>query len=291
MGTSNIQTLQVVTTPTLDWLSEKASNCRSRALIASPYVNDGITELTSLIPTGVARTLITCTDLREFAMGSSDLETLCILARDGVRVRSLTGLHAKMYIFDEASALVTSANATYSGMRRNWECGLGTSDIKVVRQLARSLSRGLGADAPPRDMKTGDLEALRAPLAVIKATMPEPPARPKRAENSPVPDAVFSVTDEAALLAGFKGWSRLTLKGVLAMPKEGFRSDALLRVCTPLAAKQYPKNYHVPDKLRQQLQILRDLRIVEFVSRGVYRRTMEIDKKDVIFSHEADFTS
>lgn len=279
MGINKTHSLQVVTTPTLDWLAQKARDCRSRVLIASPYINRGIIEVTDLVPKSVTRILITCTDLRDFAVGASDLETLCILARNGVRVRSLLGLHAKMYIFDNASALVTSANATYSGMHRNWECGLGTSDPKVVANLTKSLLRGFGADAPPRKMAEKDLEALRAPLAAIKATLPKPSAITRPAYTAPAPEAVFSVTDESALLAGFKGWSRLTLRGVMAMPKTSFRLEDLLGVCAPLAAKTYPRNYHVPDKLRQQLQILRDLGMVEFISRGVYQRTMEIEKE------------
>jgi type II restriction enzyme len=37
--------------------------------------------------------------------------------------------------------------------------------------------------------------------------------------------------------------------------------------------KLHPGNRHVPDKIRQQLQILRDLGFVEFLGRGRYRGT------------------
>jgi hypothetical protein len=98
MRVNEVSSLQVVTTPTFDWLSQNAASCRSRLLIASPYVNNGITELTSLASKNVTLTLVTRTDLRDFALGASNLETLCALARDGVRVRSLSDLHAKIYI-------------------------------------------------------------------------------------------------------------------------------------------------------------------------------------------------
>ena len=35
--------------------------------------------------------------------------------------------------------------------------------------------------------------------------------------------------------------------------------------------KLHPDNRHVPDKIRQQLQVLRDLGFVEFLGRGRYR--------------------
>ena len=267
--------LQIIATPTIEWLSQNARECRSRMLIASPYVNRGIMELTNLASRDVKRTLITRTDLRDFAMGASDLETLRILERDGVRIRSLIGLHAKIYIFDSASALVTSANATYSGMHRNWECGLGTTDASVVVQLSKYVLRGLGADRPPRKIEAEDLDSIRTALATIKTSIPQPSRLIEPATTAPAPEPVFSIADEAELLAGFRGWLRLTLRGVIQMPRSSFRLQDLLSVCAPLAAQEYPKNYHVSDKLRQQLQELRDLGIVEFVSPGIYRRTLE----------------
>ncbi len=36
-------------------------------------------------------------------------------------------------------------------------------------------------------------------------------------------------------------------------------------------AKLHPKNAHVRDKIRQQLQVLRDLGLLEFLGRGEYR--------------------
>jgi len=36
-------------------------------------------------------------------------------------------------------------------------------------------------------------------------------------------------------------------------------------------AKLHPKNAHIPDKIRQQLQVLRDLGLLEFLTPGSYR--------------------
>jgi len=39
-------------------------------------------------------------------------------------------------------------------------------------------------------------------------------------------------------------------------------------------ARLHPQNLHVHDKIRQQLQRLRDLGFVEFQGRGIYRLTV-----------------
>ena len=269
MTPSSQTDLTVVTRPTIDWLVEKSRNCRDRLLIASPFVNSGVIDVTSLAPAGVTRSVITRTDLRDFATGASSLETLCALAKNGVTVSSLGGLHAKIYIFDDTCALVTSANATNGGMRRNLECGLATSNSGVVAQLSRTLLRGFDAEVP-RVMTIAALEALRLALSSIRVFMPQPTPVPM-ADTNPV----FSVTDDAVLLAGFRGWTNLVLRGVMALPAGEFVLEDVVNICRPLASLEYPKNRNVPAKIRQQLQVLRDNGIVDFVNyQGVYRRTM-----------------
>lgn len=273
--------LEIVTTPTFAWLAERAVSCDTRIIIGCPYVNDAINELNKNISSDVTRTLITKTDLRDFAMGSSNLSSLCALARDGVAVHSLAGLHAKIYVFDSSSALVTSANATYGGMYRNQECGLATNDSRVVEELTQCLLSGLGASSPPERKGIRELEALYVPLRAIKVSIPKL-TRPVSLQNSistdnigtSTIDATFSISSESELLSGFKGWLNLTLRGVLEMRESEFDIQELYDVCNPMAAAEYPNNRHVRQKLSEQLQKLRDLGLVEFVKKGHYRRTL-----------------
>ena len=244
-------------------------------LVCSPFVNDGIVSLTNLVSSDIERTLITRTDLRDFAVGSSNLTSLCNLARDGVTIHSLGNLHSKVYIFDDTSALVTSANATFSGMYRNLECGLGTYDEEVVRQIARSLLSGFGAESPPRRMRAAQLDALHEPLKAINASWSDT----GRVAGVTEVKATFSISDSDVFPERFKGWLRLTMRGVMAMPENGFRLRDLAAVCGPMATKEYPRNRHVEAKLRQQLQILRNLGIVRFVHPGSYKRTMATTRR------------
>lgn len=270
--------LQIVTTPTFDWLEGRARECRTRMVIGSPYVNDGIRTLTDLVPAEAGRVLVTRTDLRDFAARASNLDSLCALARDGVTIKSLNNLHAKIYIFDDA-ALVTSANATFSGMRRNLECGLATDNRPVAEQLATTLLKGFGARRYPPTVTLAELDSMHESVAAIRVSLPAVAILPADGEHSadsvPAIDAVFSISDATALVESLTGWKRLTMRGVLAMPEEGFNITDLLAVCEPMAASEFPGNSRVRDKLRQQLQFLRDLGLVEFLdNQGRYRRTM-----------------
>ncbi len=274
MAYRNGQALDFVTTPTEGWLRESQKTCRSRLLVASPYVNDAFTRLLSEAPPTVKTTLVTKTDLRDFAIGSSNLETLCNLANQGARVLSLTGLHAKVYVFDRSRALITSANATWSGLRSNWECGVAVSERSAVSKVARLVMAGLGADNLPRKHSATALSLLRPHVEALRSSLP--PISQVKVPDSPeaLQEAPFRLVDDGEFVGSFAGWTRLTLECVLALPEDHFSLAEMYAACTPVATRRYPGNRHVPEKIRQQLQRLCALGLVERLEDGVYQRTV-----------------
>ncbi len=68
-----------------------------------------------------------------------------------------------------------------------------------------------------------------------------------------------------------KGWILDTLACVDAIKNEHFSLDEIYKFEEKLRLK-YPQNNFIKDKLRQQLQLLRDKGIIEFVGRGKYRK-------------------
>ena len=76
--------------------------------------------------------VITRFNLNEFALGVSDVGTLGTLLRHGAKVCGIRNLHAKMYLFGETTAIVTSANLTDAGLDRNPELGIVTQDPAAI---------------------------------------------------------------------------------------------------------------------------------------------------------------
>ena len=68
-----------------------------------------------------------------------------------------------------------------------------------------------------------------------------------------------------------KGWVLDVMNCVDLIKKEQFTLDELYKFEQKLKSK-YPKNNFIKDKIRQQLQILRDKGIIEFVGRGNYKK-------------------
>jgi type II restriction enzyme len=68
-----------------------------------------------------------------------------------------------------------------------------------------------------------------------------------------------------------KGWTLDVLKCLDKIKAKDFSLDEVYKFENELKTK-HPDNNFVKDKIRQQLQILRDMNIIEFVSRGKYRK-------------------
>lgn len=265
--------IELVPGPPRDYLRAKTLACKRRILVASPFVNEGFLEIAQGVGEGVSRILITRTDLRYFALGGSSLKSLMELSRAGWVLHSLAGLHAKVYVFDSSSALVTSANATRAGLRQNLECGLAVTAVDIVDKLALMLQDWLAAQEYSTARTLKDLESLSEPVDVIRRSLRElpQPFMPRVPEGELITGQM--VVDMPALVKGFRGWKRLALEAVISMTNDTFTLDRIHRVCEPVARAKYPLNMNVRAKVRQQMQVLRDLGLLEFKGRGVYSRT------------------
>ncbi len=67
-----------------------------------------------------------------------------------------------------------------------------------------------------------------------------------------------------------RGWTLLTLTLLRSLGLKDFELADAYRL-QPEFAAVYPENRHIRDKIRQQLQVLRDMGVVEFLGQGSYR--------------------
>lgn len=68
-----------------------------------------------------------------------------------------------------------------------------------------------------------------------------------------------------------RGWTLDVLNCVNMIENKDFTLDQIYRF-EELLAEKHPDNHHVKDKIRQQLQMLRDNGIIEFTGRGHYKK-------------------
>ena len=100
-------------------------------LIVSPFIKARALTKLLMDPPASAR-VITRFNLEDFAQGVSDIRALRLLLDSGAAVRGIRNLHAKLYVFGSARAMITSANLTEAGMVRNHEFGVVTKENSTV---------------------------------------------------------------------------------------------------------------------------------------------------------------
>ncbi len=116
--------------------------------IICPFIKAGAVESLLAGRSGGVR-VITRFSLADFAACVSDVAALRRLLDAGAAVRGVRNLHAKLYIFGERRAIITSANLTQAGLRSNHEFGVVADGVEAVaecRQYFDSLWERAGAD-------------------------------------------------------------------------------------------------------------------------------------------------
>ena len=88
--------------------------------------------------------------------GSLDAKAILDFCKDfpETTVHHLPGLHAKVYVADEHTAIVTSGNLTSHSLHQNFEYGVKVDDPVLVREIARDLVdyRSLGAQVSVEEL-------------------------------------------------------------------------------------------------------------------------------------------
>lgn len=109
-------------------------NKSDELLIISPFIKENITHhILKKIP-GHKIKLITRYNTLDFYTGVSDLNAIKMFFKGSTEIRGVYKLHSKLYIFDQRSAIITSANFTRAGMISNMEFGLLIYDKKIVNE-------------------------------------------------------------------------------------------------------------------------------------------------------------
>ncbi|MEM3396887.1 MAG: phospholipase D-like domain-containing protein [Thermoplasmata archaeon] len=113
------------------------SKTTNNLIISSPFVDlDGVKMLSNTLHTknSISITLVTNLTTQTIVNGLTDPTALLELYKQfgQVKISSLGGLHAKVYLVDEKKGIITSANLTRGGLLTNFEYGVLIDDKKVI---------------------------------------------------------------------------------------------------------------------------------------------------------------
>ncbi len=177
MADEHLPWIEPLRSPWREQLIEALAHVQQDLLLVGPYIKADVVAMLRevlaerLTSQPLAVRVITRILPDDFLSGASDIAALqnlltwpTDLPGSSVELRAISNLHAKVWVFDSALALVGSGNATFSGLESNLEYGLAIADPSLVERILQDWQVWWEQAAP---ISAGELEQMRLWLAAL----------------------------------------------------------------------------------------------------------------------------
>jgi phosphatidylserine/phosphatidylglycerophosphate/cardiolipin synthase-like enzyme len=258
---------ELLDTPQYDRFLSLCRSAERNIRLCAPFVKEEIiADIFSAKKQDVGIDLITNINLKNFYNGISDLAAIAQIVENAYgSVYNRSNLHAKFYIFDKNFCIITSANLTSSGMKRNFEYGIITDEQILVNKALKDYTL-LAADTLTGKVSLHNIDIVKKILESIPETKKErfPDFDPE------MPDNIYD-KNKNAVTDNLKGWQKTVFNELNSLDVLSFSSETVQYLAEKLQ-QHYPRNFHREDKIRQVLQQLRDIGLVQFTAPGKYKK-------------------
>lgn len=135
MSKSSSPIVELIPTPWENKFMKLVSEARSSIIIVCPFIKFNIIEsILNHRRKNVEIKLLTKSDINDMSKGVFDFKIWdLIFNHKNVEIRTIKNLHAKMFIFDENQAVISSSNLTNAGLNHNIEYGVKISDSNFIQ--------------------------------------------------------------------------------------------------------------------------------------------------------------
>lgn len=249
------------------------SSTQRHVRLASPFIKKDVASIIAEnVRSGARIDYLNSFKLANFHRGASDLEALSILIRHNASVRSYHQLHAKIFLFDDQRAVVTSANLTPGGLFSNFEYGILIEDEKLSAKIAKDFK----IIFEDKDLTGKITSEIVDTASAILASTPKEKGRRFVVTEETLLKEVAEEQDRyeggtESIQKNLKGWEKDVFDVLNEIDFDVFKLKDVYEYEERLS-KLHPENKFIKAKIRQQLQQLRDLGLLEFLGRGVYRK-------------------
>lgn len=248
-----------------DEFMQLVENSNEEIKLCVPFIKENIVDdIFTYKKPDVRIRMITNVKLMSFYKKVLDINGLLkIISSNGI-LYNYPILHAKMYIFDDNKLIISSANLTEAGLKKNKEYGIITDERDLIK-IANDDFDNICNDEITGKVKKEHLDEIQKIIdSLPKETKIELPKY--EIENDEI--FSYSVIQSSSNLSG---WKKDIYDIIVKFTDDHF---ALRDFDIYLSAlrNMHPYNKHVEAKVRQILQQLRDLGLITFEGNGKYMR-------------------
>lgn len=263
--------MRVLINPWKTEFLELVSSSKKSIKITSPFVKNNICkEMLNVKNQSTKVYLITSFKMMSVYAGALDLNALENLLENNGIIRSYPKLHSKIYLFDNERAIITSGNLTSGGMENNFEYGIYINDREIVNIISNDFNFLMKNESTGIITKKKLEEVKHILKNLRKSGVQNQLINSFDKEN---PEEALDIIDNSIepIKKSLSGWKLEVFKCLNLIPTDRFSLNDINKFENHLQ-NIYPSNKHIKDKIRQQLQYLRDLGLIEFLGSGKYRK-------------------
>jgi phosphatidylserine/phosphatidylglycerophosphate/cardiolipin synthase-like enzyme len=235
-----------------------------------PYIKSGVVNnIVKNLNNEIDLKVLTSMKIPSFKNCVSHLSAIETLSNIG-KVKNIGNLHAKIYIFDKKKAFITSSNLTYNGLNKNFEYGVLLSDEKSVLKVLTDFN-DLYFNKEVGTVTSNSILGIQKLLdALPKIEKPIFKKKERIKIEYDFSDKLDS-NDKIIIQKKLSGWKK-EIFNILDNNFDEIFELKDLYIFEKTLFKKFPKNNEIKPKIRQILQQLRDLGLIEFIDSGFYRR-------------------
>jgi len=261
--------MEIIKNPWDKQLFELVRNSQTSIKILCPFIKFDVTEkMLKEKQKGVKLHLISSFKTEYFHRGASDLTAMALILKNKGSIKNYQRLHAKNFIFDKKYAVVTSANLTLGGVKNNYEYGVLIDEKNTIKSIINDFNdfyyrKNLGT------ITLGKVNKIKEIIDKIPSERKSAyPKLPKELTESYIDIYTGGVK---SILESLTKWKKDVFECLLEIKNDTFKLKEVYAFKEHFK-KKYPTNTEIEAKIRQQLQFLRDVGLVEFVKPGIYRK-------------------
>jgi hypothetical protein len=198
----------------------------------------------------------------------SDLNALELILNKKGDIKNFQKLHSKIYIFDNKTAIISSGNLTKGGLITNYEYGILIEEYDFVKKVINDFEKLYESNI------TGNItieKINQAKEIISKVPSSKPIELPDIELKKEVELTDIYTGGIDSIKSSLIGWKLEVFNCLLDIPKDYFTLRELDKFI-PHLRELFPRNYNIEAKIRQQLQNLRDIGLVQFLGKGKYQK-------------------
>ena len=248
-----------------DEFMDLVENTNNEIKLCAPFIKTNIVnDILTYKKQNVNISIITNVKFMSFYRKVLDIEALSKVLDSNGKIYSYPMLHAKFYIFDYNKLIITSANLTEIGLKKNKEYGIISDDRDLINTAIIDF-KNMCEDDITGKLKQGNLNDIQTLIdSVPKETRIELP------NYELGNDEVYSY-DIIRSSPNLLGWKKDVYDIIVKFIDNHFTLHDFEIHLSYLKAL-HPQNNNIEAKVRQVLQQLRDLGLIKFEGNGSYMR-------------------